>query len=198
MPHQEYIPFELHLTVSPLAPEQLSAFRQFCTSVDAKPLVINLSRGMHTVQPMISKVLKERVFSAILPRIAQLKEAFGAAGFNVTRTKVEMPMPEATPSIQTESSYFEWHGRIVLSNEPALRLLCEQHNAHLSRNALSTSPNARYITIRDYTTAAATRQRVTELTTALAQGGWELTKQEFEYCITDSNVDLDAGWLQPA
>lgn len=146
-------PFELHLTTAPLPAERLDGFVAACRQLQAKPLLIELARGVVTQQPMLSKVQPLPDLAAALALAAEDARQLQAAGFAVQRVKVEVPpeaahlaTPAAGPAYQP---YFEWHGKVAHQQPAQLRVLCEQHGVHLSRNALKHDPLARFVTLRE-------------------------------------------------
>ena len=72
--------------------------------------------------------------------------------------------------------------------------ICNTHRAHLSSNSLKNEDNLRFITLREFGTKQQFESRVQNILNALHKG-WDIIKQESEYCIYDNNVFLDNGWL---
>lgn len=204
------IPFEVHLTVEPIAVEQQSEFLSVCNALDgAKPLFIELGRGSQREQPMCSFNWSCETLDAVLTIALEKIRDIELAGFPVKRLKIEVPLAFADragvsqPSPGTKNSgaaslqaYYEWHCRIELSKPDELLSLCLAHGAHLSRNALNSTPQQRFITMREYKNADVFQQRTQNLAATLLAGGWTIHGQECEYCVYDSCVALDVGWLQ--
>jgi len=188
------IPFEIHLTVADLPAEAIDAFVQCCTLASAKPMLITLSRGEHIRQPMLTKVLYATSLAEILTDTDILCQSLSGRGYPVNRVKIEIPAHHAA-TWQEPALYFEWHGKISYVEPAALLALCEHQEVHLSVNALRDDTGTRFITLREYGDETIFRERVAGLTAALLAGGWELTKQQAEYCVYDTNVTLDNGWL---
>lgn len=192
------LPFELHLTTGPLAATQLPGFEALCQRVGGKALVIELARGQHCQQPMLSLVTADADAPAALARGRALAAEFGAAGYPVRRTKLEVlawGAAQVRPAAPAGSAYYEWHGRVRCEPLPELRAWCEQYGAHLSANALRNRPGVRFVTLREFGPAARFAERVAALRAGLAAGGWAPAKQQAEFCFYDSQVALDAGWL---
>ena len=193
------LPFELHLTTAPLAAERLPGFEQLCRQAGGKALLIELARGQHCQQPMLSLVTHGHQASIALAQARQLAAQFSAAGYPVVRLKLEVPAWGAAlvrPVLATSgSSYYEWHGRVGSERVEELRARCEHQGAHLSINALRQLPNARFVTLREYGSAAGFAERVAGLRHDLVFHGWALVKQQAEFCFFDSRQALDAGWL---
>jgi hypothetical protein len=192
------IPFELHLTTANLVESRLDTFLRFCAHVEAKPLLIELSRGNIVRQPMLSKLIKATTLDEALFVANDLSAALQQQGFAVKRLKIEVPANHW--EIFKESSslscrYFEWHGKIPFNEPEQLLQVCEEHNVHLSRNALKNEHVTRFVTLREYGDHQHFQERIDALMTHLIQDGRQLIKQEAEYCLYDNNTYLDQGWL---
>ncbi|GAA4324506.1 hypothetical protein [Flaviaesturariibacter amylovorans] len=193
--------FELHLTVAPLPLAQEAAFEATCTALAGRALLIELARGAHAQQPMLSKVIAAESLGAALQEAGRLAKELGRAGFLVCRSKIEIPATEACrfkESTESFTPYFEWHGRVHSERTRELETLCIGHGAHLSRNTLRTDPLRRFVTLREHGAQAIFTARVAALETDLVQHGWAVAKQQSEYCIYDNHQPLDHGWLLPA
>ena len=191
------IPFEIHLTTENVSSEYISYFTQICDHMNGKALIIELSRGNQTKQPMFSKkILLETATQAI--KIAEdLKEKFASKNFSITRMKIETPA-EFSDFVATENSannYFEWHGKINIEEIKNLESICEKHKTHLSLNAVKNKDSLRFLTLREYDSKKIFIERVKFLIADLEKNGVNLLKEEYEYCFYDSNKNLDGGWL---
>jgi hypothetical protein len=193
------LPVELHLTTAPLNPAVLPRFEALCQQVGGKALLIELARGEYCQQPMLSLVTTTTA-AAGLAQALTLARDFGTAGYAVRRIKLEVPAWGAAlvrqPASDTSRPYYEWHGRVGATRETELRAWCELHGAHLSINALRQRPGVRFVTLREFGSAACFTERVASLRNGLAGHGWELAKQQAEFCFFDSKEALDAGWLR--
>jgi hypothetical protein len=192
------IPFELHLTTSNLAESRLDAFLHLCERLEAKPILIELSKGDIVRQPMLSKVIKATTVDDALFIANDLSATLQQQGFAVKRLKIEVPAKhwENFKDLSSAfSRYFEWHGKVQFIEPDQLLHLCEEHNVHLSRNALKNEYETRFITLRDYGDYQHFQVRIDALKTALVHHGRQLVKQEAEYCLYDDNTYLDHGWL---
>lgn len=188
------IPYQLHLTFEVEA-GRLEAFADACAGLGGKATIIELPRGHHRTQPMFTKVV----------HVASLKEARAAAanfldrlaagpGFRARREKIEVPFEFAPEAIDIAETYFEWHGKIVYEKDAGLTALCEQHGAHISRNAVKGQEANRFVTLRDCSKSRF-NSRLDALINALISGGWQLLKSKKEYCVFDSRPVWDGGWL---
>ncbi|MDB5283369.1 MAG: hypothetical protein JWO06_2444 [Bacteroidota bacterium] len=191
------IPFEIHLTTLPIIAIQTEAFETLCSKKHGKALLIELARGENRIQPMLSLVVHKRGLNEVLNNAQQLVADFAAEGFTICRTKIEIPIEyaESFKPIGDFTTYYEWHGKVNFERQEDLTVLCLNNGAHLSRNAIRNNQTTRFVTIREYGEKDLFRQRVQRITHALTEGRWLLTKQEFEYCVFDDQVQLDSGWL---
>jgi hypothetical protein len=192
------IPFELHITTSPLSAKAIPAFQAFCLKHQAKALLIELDRGDFIEQPMFNKVVYCNQLQEALQTAAALSNEMQANDWPLKRLKIEIPAYLAG-NLPLEPSghqpYFEWHGKINGAVTSGLREICLVHKVHLSLNGLKRAEHFRFITLREYGPVTVFQQRVAELKIDLSRSDWSLVKDIFEYCVYDTNVQLDKGWL---
>jgi hypothetical protein len=174
------------------------AFIALCEQLNAKPLLIELSRGQYLQQPMLTKVIKARNWEEVADQVKLLVTKLDANEMGTRRVKIEIPATDAAafPVRENFAPYFEWHGKVNYTNIPGLMQLCEVHSVHLSLNALKEQAGSRFITLREHGSKQVFEARVTHLRGELLKGGWTITKEQSEYCIFDNNELLDKGWLQ--
>ncbi|MBF9220241.1 hypothetical protein [Hymenobacter ruricola] len=193
------LPVEFHLTTAPLTPNGLAGFEALCQRVGGKALLIELARGQHCQQPMLSLVKTDIAPATALVEARKLAEQFGDGGYSVLRLKLEVPAWGAAwarlAQLATGGTYYEWHGRVWYEREAELRAWCEQHAVHLSSNALRHRPDTRFVTLREFGPVAQFAARVAAVQDGLAANGWNVAKQQAEFCFFDSQISLDAGWL---
>ncbi|SFO50651.1 hypothetical protein SAMN05428949_5475 [Chitinophaga sp. YR627] len=192
------IPFELHLTVNDLLTSDVEHFVNCCVEQEAKPMIIELYRGTYIHQPMMNKIVTTSSLQDALMDATMLSGILQTSGFPVKRLKVEVPANrfDAVPDISANfTPYFEWHGKVRYDNVNDLLACCATHQVHLSLNALKQAQHTRFITLREFGDINIFRQRVSQLTGALTKGGWDVIKQQSEYCVYDNNIFLDGGWL---
>lgn len=192
------IPFEIHITTGNLALNRQEEFVNFCLARAAKPLMIELSKGDFTHQPMLSKVVYSTHFDDVLSKATEITNALNDQIFQVKRLKVEIPADNhelLKKDVTTFNRYFEWHGKINYTQPEKLAELCEYHKVHLSLNSLKNEANIRFITLREFGVKEVFEQRIGQLINELQQGNWKILKQQSEYCIYDNNCFLDNGWL---
>jgi hypothetical protein len=192
------IPFELHITINDLPANRTNQFVNSCAEQEAKPMLIELSRGQHLHQPMMNKVVYAHSLEHALQHARNLCETLQQQAFGIKRIKIEVPASEAhhdfdlAPGFQP---YFEWHGKVTYERANNLLDLCTIHQVHLSLNALKKEQLTRFVTLREFGNIATFEHRVQQLILALEAGLWPVVKQQAEYCVYDNNVLLDNGWL---
>lgn len=195
--------FEIHLTVDSLTKERLPSFEQFCQTLGGQAVLIQLPVGEHTQQPMFTMTEKGENLAEILAFIDDLKPRFVAENFSIIRTKLEIPAHQANEFLSQypdTNGYFEWHGKVDfvgLKNLPTLQVLAKNHQVHLSQNSLKNLPNQRFITLR-YQLAQQEDfyQKIADITQTIQQyPHFSLLRSQAEYCVFDSNISLDTGWL---
>jgi len=192
------IPFELHLTVNDLLTTDIERFVDCCLAQEAKPMMIELSRGTYIHQPMMNRIVAASSLQEALMVATMLSGILQTSGFPVKRLKIEVPADQfdAVPDISANfTPYFEWHGKVLYDNVNALLACCATHQVHLSRNALKQEQTTRFVTLREFGDIHVFQQRINKLTGALTEGGWTVIKQQSEYCVYDNNLFLDGGWL---
>ena len=188
----------MHLTTGMLSLQEQEAFVNFCNQQGVKPLLIELSRGAHTQQPMISEITHLPSLEEALKLANHYSNELQKEGFEVTRLKIEVPATKASffaASGTHFKRYFEWHGKVNYTRVDDLLALCTTYEVHLSRNALKNEADTRFVTLREYGNYETFIHRRNQVISALIEGAWNLRKQQSEYCVYDSNVFLDNGWL---
>ncbi|SHL99775.1 hypothetical protein SAMN05444266_10617 [Chitinophaga jiangningensis] len=192
------IPYEMHITIAPLSQERLNDFVSHCFEADAKPIVIELSRGEHLQQPMLTKTYSLDSSKIAISTAFELASHLQSGGYTPTRIKIEIPdyCAEQYPDLVPDHTpYFEWHGKVLYNKIPQLLRLCQLHQVHLSANALKDSGGIRFITLREFGDINLFHTRIHQLIQDLADHSREVLKQQAEYCIYDNNISLDSGWL---
>jgi hypothetical protein len=199
--------FELHITVAQTV--DLTAFKSFCYKAGIKALVIDLGAEL-PVQPMTCSRITGS-FSEAMLEAQRLRDVLTNAGFEVIRMKLEaapwnagVPESDAQAQKAPSGNYFEHHTKLKLPKTANLRLLemlCESNNAHLSRNAFKVftdGTSERLITQRHYGLGFASASlRFTAFLAVLKSFDFKVQKTISEYCVFDSNLELDAAWGSP-
>lgn len=190
--------FEAHVTVAADGEAQRAAFAALCRELGVKCVLIELARGAHPAQPMTSSHHTGEL-AAVAAEITALAARIADAGFAVTRVKVEadvtndgVPVEAAGPP----GTYFEFHAklRVAEAEVEALRAVCVDTGAHLSRNAIEAG--ARFATLRVYETGRDGAQaRFARVLQTIVDAGYRVEATKAELTLYDSRVELDAGWL---
>lgn len=193
------LPFEVHLTVVNTPGTDIQRFVSLCQEIGAKPLLIELSRGNHTQQLMLSKLLLSDQLDTVLKTSKDYDCLLSQQAYRTSRLKIELPLQYSEIYRANTSAmpglYYEWHGKVNLSRNKDLLSLCESHGAHLSRNSLKNEQGMRFITVRELDSKAVFLDRIEALQKDLKDGAWDIVRQQFEYCVFDDNCVLDQGWL---
>ena len=201
--------FEAHITVKADDLAVREKFDLLCQNLNVKCVLIELSSGETPFQPMTASYhyggLKD-----VVQEVNKIARTIVDAGFEITRIKIEamvsnrdIPISDVEAQKLPESNYFEFHIKAMLSASENLELLkkyCLQHDAHLSANAfkqLIDGKQQRFITMRVYGAGYKSAQQCFDNLLALLKAkGFKLSQQQREYSIYDSNLNLDAGWVE--
>lgn len=212
--------YESHVTVrfSPLlssgVEEEIERFKETCEALSCKPILIELDAGQVPQQLMTGR-WHLGPFGEVQRQVYELGRGLVKAGFHVLRTKIEAsPSSVNIPAFDEEAlsnfpatNYFEFHVRLQLKQfdteaiERLRRLAKSRLNGHLSRSAfkrLSPEIEQRFVTLRMYNTGRDSAYRSLESALEiLRQEGYDIDGAQREYAVMDSNVSLDAGWIEP-
>jgi hypothetical protein len=201
--------FEVHLTVQAADDAAIGRFRAWCGERGYKCVRIVLARGRHVEQPMATWRRRGVALPAVREEAERSAADIHCAGFPITRVKIEaaphndeIPVHDSDAADHDASNYFEHHIKLlrgVAAPRGPLIEVCERHAAHLSRNAFrqpAEGTEERFVTVRFYGVGRATSEaQLQALLGALVELGEMIVEHESEYCVYDSNVELDAGWL---
>jgi len=187
--------YEIHLTIAAIATSAWQAFELCVTSLGGKAMVIELARGDTPLQPMLT-VEKAGMLDEVIRFAQMLSHQLFRSGYQVLRCKIEQ---DANASQEAPHHYFEWHGRVEVLEADRLQLakVCQEYGGHLSQNAQRGS-NKRYVTVRETNDYQQLAFRVDALRAAMGEQGLEVSKQQWERVVYDSNLALDSGWLEQA
>lgn len=200
--------FEAHVTIKPVNSELKRKFSLLCQKLNVKCVFIELAEGVSCSQLMTASY-HHGAFKDVLQKINQIAQNIVNADFEVTRIKIEamvsnqdIPIFDIEAQKLPKSNYFEFHVKAILSasdNLEVLRKYCLQHDAYLSKNAfqkLVDGTQERFITMRMYGIGYKSAQtRFDKLIVLLRNKGFKLSQQQREYTVYDSNLNLDAGWV---
>lgn len=200
--------FEIHVTLQPLS-EDANRLQALAACLGCSFLLIELDRGLHPQQPMLTRRMKG-TWPEARRDAAALALAVRRAGMAVRRIKIEIGIdhpgaPRDAASIRTGTGYFEHHVRLLLNDTAdltGLQLLVEPLAAHLSRNARRPSyegRHERFVTQRCQGVGSdEAGQRLDVLLGLLAGAGVAVISCDREYVVHDGRPGLDAGWLDDA
>lgn len=190
------ITFEIHITTNFFNDYEEERFLSFCKRQDYKPILIELSKGYTMKQPMISKIIKTNNMVELYSTLLEIQGKFKEYSFDVDRVKVEIPASNWEIFSEFEGDkYFEWHGKVNYKNiEPLLKGVIEDFDVEIATNAYTSTPDSCLITLRknDEKIFNGELQYIKDY---LYICDIEIIKEESEYCIYDSNIKLDDGWL---
>lgn len=191
--------FEVHITVNAIEQQDIPDFVEFCQTIEAKPIIIELEKGIIAQQPMISKVYRNIEKHTLKNELIDLLQDFKTSIYAVNRVKVEVPLFFIKEGLlefpSYKGQYFEWHGKVKYEDLETLKQKIKYLDVHLSRNSLKGQSNLRFLTKRTFWSKDHFINNVTETKDALARNEIELVKEEYEYCIYDSNKSIDKGWI---
>lgn len=194
--------FEVHITVDDVELAEKERFVAFCQSQGVKPVLIELDKGNHISQPMITALLQHPNFQEANEEVEKMATSLEENGFIVVRKKVEISPKETSYffyPIVNSTPYFEWHGKVEVDDVEQLKALCERKGGHISRNSLKKDGRLRFITVREYGGPEAFYETVNTIHEILTTNNIPLLKEEYELCIYDTREELDSGWVpQPA
>ncbi|MFD4377702.1 hypothetical protein [Streptomyces sp. NPDC058486] len=190
-------PYETHVTVRCGSEAERARLEAWAARQGLKLTTIVLARGRTPVQPMLT--LPDRTGHPAL--VAALR----AAGFTPVRVKVETVPWSAEPA-GPGGGYHEHHLKLALPSpydRAALAALVVPHGAHVSWNARRALPgpggrHERFVTQRHPGPAPAALRACDALLAALLASGYDVVDEERERVLSDSDLSLDEGWLEPA
>ncbi|MGB3760729.1 MAG: hypothetical protein WBA07_30885 [Rivularia sp. (in: cyanobacteria)] len=199
--------FEAHITINASNLAIKEKFCLLCQNLNVKCVFIELAGGVTRSQPMTASY-HHGALKDVLQQINQIVQNIVNADIEITRIKIEamvsnqnIPISDIEAQQLPKSNYFEFHVKAILSASENLELLrkyCLQHDAHLSANAFKIvdGKQQQFITMRVYGMGYKSAQtRFDNLLKLLRSKGFKLSQQQREYAVYDSNLNLDAGWI---
>jgi hypothetical protein len=201
--------FEGHLTIQVHTSDELTQFQNWCAVRGCRCVRIVLERGEHREQPMATWTRHNSTLPVVLEESKRFASDLSLESLSVVRVKLEaapynesVPRHDSEAEIEPKSHYFEHHVKLTRPEKAmltSLLALCERSHAHLSRNAFRrTEPGwiERFVTLRTYGVGRQTsEEKLQKLLEELKILGEQIVEFESEYCVYDSNLALDAGWL---
>lgn len=192
------IDFEIHLTTSRISEKEIPKFEKFCQDINVKPILIELSSGIHSQQPMISKVIRISDENSLIEEVEAIELKFEKMNYRIIRRKIEVPywhLEESKSFFKESKKYLEWHGKISIDRNQLIKDVLIKYGAHLSKNSLKSDPNRKFLTMRSEEDISDFKSKIDRLKIDLSAQGISIFKEELEYCIFDSYVSLDEGWI---
>ena len=201
--------FETHVTVRADEEANVDRLRAWARRRNLKCTHIILARGTAASQPMVTRRGRGHL-DAEHAAAAELADALRTEGFDITRIKIEAaPGTSGVPASTDQARkhprerHFEHHVKLLLDagvDIRALTALAQLHAAHVSRNALRRRDDGReerFVTQRCFGVGRTrARARLDALVEALKLHGYPIIDVEEEFVVYDSNVALDAGWIE--
>ena len=199
---------ETHLTIRLTKSKSVEDLHNWGAPRGLKCLHIVLEQGEVCSQPMLTR----RTTGKLTDEIAaaeNLKKLLTADGFPVSRVKIEAApsnddVPQTTAEIKDRSNqrYFESHIKIICGKKADNGELIEAvapYSAHLSRNAFrrrEDESEERFVTQRSPKVGyAESRNRLNSLLREIRALNYTVIDVEEEYVVYDSNLEIDAGWI---
>lgn len=212
------LPFEIHVTVE--SPKDIDKFKQACSLIEVKPIVIDLEINDGSVIKDVMTSSKHfgdnrTAYEESERIVSELKNR----GYKVVRNKIEsVPWHPAAPVISTgkeipNGCYFESHLGVVIKpeekeslNEFVKYTLTDSHlielsgTAKLSQNFFKKSKDgSSFINMLTYRSnmcgSPKFKLEVEGIKHLLEEEGFEFEKVEVEYAVYDTNVTHDAKWI---
>ena len=216
------LPFEIHVTVE--APRYIDKFKDACSKIEVKPIVIDLEINDGSVIKDVMTSSKHfgdnRSAYEESKRICKELEL---QGFKVLRNKIEsVPWHPAAPTHCTgeeipNGCYFESHIGVIITPErkEELQEFVEGLNqnctvagrvelggtAKLSRNFFKKMEDGKFVNMITYrnnmTSNKEFQDEVKQIENSLKHwaNNFEYEKVEVEYAVYDTNVTHDAKWI---
>jgi hypothetical protein len=212
------LPFEIHVTIE--SPSSIDKFKQVCSSIEVKPIVIDLEINDGSIIKDVMTSSKHfgdnRTAYEESKRICRELEL---QGFKVLRNKIEsVPWHPAAPVISTgkeipNGCYFEAHigvtiypgqkdelNDFVKSTLTDGSLIELSGTAKLSQNFFKKSKDgSKFVNMLTYRSnicgSPKFKLEVEGIKHLLQEEGFEFEKVEVEYAVYDTNVTHDAKWI---
>lgn len=204
--HKKYndTPHEIHLTVDNI--NNIDSFKQICENINVKPILLDLYTNTKNLNHlMTSSVIRGTSLFEIFNYCNTIKKTLTENGFNVIRTKVEIPPTHELVDIYNKNNitYFENHTQLIISpcEFNCLYDFCKKYlkNVHLSSNYFKKH-NDKFtimLTYRNYTSDYLEfLSYIKNYQDILKQNNYKIyDKLIVEFCIYDSNVSCDYEWM---
>lgn len=201
------IPYEIHVTVKVVGDTKLSMFKDICSEIGVKPIVLDLENNGKSIMKDVmtsSHIIGDNASS--YNECTRISSELEKRGFTVVRKKIEtIPWHPAAPSESEDNMpqdcYFEAHvGCIIFDHEETkLSRVIEDLDVHLSRNFFKKKEDGRLvkmITMRKYDGLYSDFIfELDKLKSRLSANNIEFEKVITEFSIYDTKVSHDFKWL---
>jgi hypothetical protein len=203
--------YEVHVTVSLLqSKKELFDFKNICTLLKVKPIVIDLEKNSTVVQ---EDVMTSSKYFGYLEDVKTftwtLSRKLNEFGFVVLRLKIESEpshsfAPQKPGDIMPSNAYFESHISFLCRDKDSqekLRLIATKNNAHISNNPFkifSDDSKIIMITLRDYISPFSIfSNNVKNIIEKAKEFEFipHKNKVEVEFAVYDSNWKHDIVWF---
>lgn len=193
-------PFETHLTTPN---SQFSEVVGFAEANGLKPLMLDLqTRGGDSIiyDTMVTKRFSAPGYFEALRETAAIRRSMRAAGFKVSRVKIEAAPGYLTFAPRNQTKYYEAHIKVIFPKDrhEAVREAATRFQGHLSRNALVSTQTTftKFITLRgDVLAFPLFNKRVFQLVSALEKLGMIPASVEAELVLFDNARNHDNAWV---
>lgn len=205
------LPFEIHITVRLDDNSAIDGFRQACTEIGIKPIILDLQskQGASVMTDVMTSSKHYGTNTSALDEAQTICGKLIMRGFDVVRTKLEsVPWHPAAPQRPShkmpKDCYFESHIPVNINptNTSALSEAVAKHNlnVHVSRNAFKTLPDGNVVVMLTYRLydgyAGRFKDDVDEIVHCLTEDGFNIGKVHTEFAVYDTSVSHDASWLK--
>ena len=182
--------YELHITV---APHDILKFSAFCREREAKPLYIELNKGVHRHQAMLAVVNHLPGDEAAVAWANAYAANVIEPHFKIDRVKLESRL------VVGPNEYYEAHWKLEFPRFPEGECRLEEFletNPNLLRSWNLFDTRIQYLSQRIYKS----QDPIAASETFAASGelmkscGLPVVKTHYERCVADNNPTLDHGW----
>ncbi len=207
------LPFEIHITVSPV--KDIERFKKDCVSIGVKPILLNLQlKNNDTMKDLMTSSTFVGGNRAVMNELNRIKASLLDLGYNVIRSKIEtVPWHPMAPIHHTQDMpkgcYYESHlGLLIDANDyDKVRHFVKHTSTNtLTKAKLSNNAFKQYeekivvmLTLRNYDTYFDNFTHDIELWQAYlldSDFNVEIDKVIIEFAIYDTNIYHDAKWME--
>lgn len=196
-PATDKIFYEIHVTVEL---SDAMKFVELCAEIQSKAIIIAFDKDTIPSQFMTSDTIPDDLLKTYA-RMAEVVNFFKAKGINVLRKKIEtVPWhPDAKKAKIGKGRYFESHLGIKINSDADKALLQKEIPIHWSRNPMKIYSDGSWLQMGTLRLAepGTTFFPIKALyKTNIENLGFEVVKDITEFCLYDSNLDLDKEWMK--